>query len=94
MRAPGSGGSLGLAAVEVDNATELTKVETTNKLLSGNEETVVGVTRGSDSSHKENLKDVHNRTTVKIFAPRMNSKGFNWLTTSKTGWGKYFEISN
>ena len=41
-----------------------------------------------------NLKDLHNQMSVKIFAPRRNFEGRNWLTTSKTGWGKYFEISN
>ena len=49
MRALGNGGSLGLAAVEVENATVSIKGNTATKLPSGNEETEVGVTQGSDS---------------------------------------------
>ena len=71
MRALGNGGSLGLAAVEVENATKSTKVETSNKSPSGHEETVVGVTRGSDSSHRENLKDVHNHLCSKVFSEQI-----------------------
>ena len=67
MRALGSGGSLGLAAVELDNATESTNDETSNKLPSGNEETVVGVTRGSDSSHNGSFNDVRNHFCPKVF---------------------------
>ena len=41
-----------------------------------------------------NWYDVYNLMSVKIFALRRNFEGCNWLTASKTGWGKYFERSN
>ena len=40
------------------------------------------------------LKDVRNGMSVKIFAPHAHFPGYNWLSTSKTGSGEYFEILN
>ena len=67
MQAPGSGGSLGLAAVEVENATVSTKGNAATKLPFGREETVVGVTQGSDSLQEGGFVHACNHFCREVF---------------------------